>query len=196
MTPQSFYFIRHGQSVGNAQEYFTGWMDSPLTEQGRREAEARRTSVEALALKPDRIVTSTLSRAIETASIINRILTLPVSRDADLREQNYGSLQGMNRQSVYDQFGPDHYFNPPGGETIDVFTQRIVTALDRVLAQGGLPLIVGHGGMPHALGRLGNVNLRGTSNCALLKFEKENGIWKATNMDALQSPVSVHEDVR
>lgn len=192
----AFYFIRHGQSVGNAGGYFTGWMDSPLTDQGRREADARRASVEALVLKPDRIVTSTLSRAIETAAIINSRLALPVSQDADLREQNYGSLQGMDRQSFYGQFGPDHYFDPPGGETIAAFTQRIVTALDRILTQGGLPLIVGHGGMPHALGRLGNINLRGTVNCALLKFEKEDGIWKATNMDTLQPPVPLQADMR
>jgi broad specificity phosphatase PhoE len=191
-----FYFIRHGQSVGNAEGYFTGWMDSPLTGQGQREAEARRASVEALDLKPDRIVTSTLSRAIETASIINRDLALPVSRDADLREQNYGTLQGMDRQSVYDQFGPDHYFDPPGGETINVFTQRIVTALDRILAEGGLPLIVGHGGMPHALGRLNNVNLRGTANCALLLFEKEDGMWRATNMDAQTNVIPAKAGIR
>lgn len=190
-----FYFIRHGQSVGNAEGYFTGWLDSPLTGQGRGEAEARRAGVEVLTPKPDRIVTSTLARAIETASIINTVLNLPVSHDADLREQNYGSLQGMDRQSVYDRYGPDHYFDPPGGETIDAFTQRIVTALDRVLAQGGLPLIIGHGGMPHALGRLSNANLRGTANCALLKFEKENGIWKATSMDAPQPSASLHADM-
>ena len=68
MEPTTFYFVRHGESEGNAARIFTGQTDSPLTERGRRQAEA--VATELARVKVDRIVSSDLSRTRDTAEAI------------------------------------------------------------------------------------------------------------------------------
>src|SRR5579862_8591972 len=92
--------IRHGQSLWNLENRFTGWIDVPLTEVGREEA---RTAAKKLSgFKFDVAYTSALSRAQDTLLEILETLgiDLPVIKDHALNERNYGDLQGLNKEQT------------------------------------------------------------------------------------------------
>lgn len=86
--------VRHGQSLWNHENRFTGFVDVPLTEKGR--AEAKQAAQALQGLKFDVAYTSALTRAQETLAIILNALgqPIPVIRDATLNERHYGDLQG------------------------------------------------------------------------------------------------------
>src|SRR6266436_2631884 len=92
--------VRHGQSLWNLEERFTGWVDVPLTDKGREEA---RSAGECLRdLHFDVAYTSVLSRAQETLDVILSVLGQrpPVIRDQALNERHYGDLQGLNKKTT------------------------------------------------------------------------------------------------
>jgi len=101
--------LRHGQSLWNAENLFTGWYDVDLTDLG--EAEARAAGV-LLAADPDldlRVVhTSLLTRAVRTANLTLDVAGrswLPVKRHWRLNERHYGALQGLNKLKTTTQHG-------------------------------------------------------------------------------------------
>ena len=98
--------VRHGESQWNLENRFTGWVDVPLTETGRREA--RRAGELLRGLHFDRAYTSVLQRATETLDIILRAIgqtDIPIERDAALNERHYGDLQGLNKAEMAAKFG-------------------------------------------------------------------------------------------
>src|SRR2546427_11702585 len=88
MEPTAFYFVRHGESEGNAARIFTGQSDSPLTGRGRRQAAA--VADELAKVKFDRIVSSDLARSRDTAEVIAKRRGIPVEVVKDLREIDVG----------------------------------------------------------------------------------------------------------
>src|SRR2546421_13064621 len=89
--------LRHGESVWNAENLFTGWVDVPLSIKG--EAEARRGGelLRESGLLPDVVHTSLLRRAIATANVSLDVADrawIPVRRDWRLHERPYGAVQG------------------------------------------------------------------------------------------------------
>ncbi|OGH56564.1 MAG: 2,3-bisphosphoglycerate-dependent phosphoglycerate mutase [Candidatus Lindowbacteria bacterium RIFCSPLOWO2_12_FULL_62_27] len=98
--------IRHGQSQWNLENRFTGWVDVPLSEQGREEA---RMGAELIRdLRFDRAFTSALVRAQDTLRIVLETIGqtgVPVVKDAALNERHYGALQGLNKAEVAKQYG-------------------------------------------------------------------------------------------
>ena len=84
------YFVRHGETVWNREKRIAGSTDVALTEKGREEAEERGKELEKLGLKVDRIYSSPLARAYNTALIIASHLKVEVEKDERLREQACG----------------------------------------------------------------------------------------------------------
>src|SRR4051794_6095045 len=104
--------LRHGESVWNAENLFTGWVDVPLSDKG--EAEARRGGelLRDTGLLPDIVHTSLLRRAIATANIALDVADrhwIPVKRDWRLNERHYGALQGKNKKQTLDEFGEEQF---------------------------------------------------------------------------------------
>ncbi len=102
--------LRHGQSVWNLENRFTGWTDVGLTPQGEQEAiEAGRLIVQA-GLDFDRCFTSVLKRAIKTLWLgleeMDR-MWLPVERHWRLNERHYGALQGLNKAETAEKHGEE-----------------------------------------------------------------------------------------
>ena len=98
--------IRHGQSQWNLENRFTGWIDVPLTDQGREEA--RRGAELIRGLHFDRAFTSALVRAQETLTIVLETIgqpTIPIERDRALNERHYGALQGLNKAETAKKYG-------------------------------------------------------------------------------------------
>ena len=89
------YFVRHGQTNWNITKRIQGQVDIPLNENGREQA--RNISEEIANLKIDKIISSDLSRAKETAEIINQRMQKKLIIDERLREINYGLIEGTRR---------------------------------------------------------------------------------------------------
>ncbi|MFZ5903773.1 MAG: 2,3-diphosphoglycerate-dependent phosphoglycerate mutase [Chloroflexota bacterium] len=100
--------VRHGQSVWNLENRFTGWTDVGLTEQGRAEAfEAGRLLKEG-GYVFDLAFTSVLRRAVRTLWIVLEEMNLewiPVVNAWQLNERHYGALQGLNKSEMAEKFG-------------------------------------------------------------------------------------------
>ena len=102
--------VRHGQSVWNKENRFTGWKDVDLTEQGREEARTAGELLKEAGFEFDVAYTSVLKRAVRTLwSILDNMdqMWIPVIRDYRLNERHYGALQGLNKAETAAKYGDD-----------------------------------------------------------------------------------------
>ncbi|MEK9907538.1 MAG: phosphoglyceromutase [Aquiluna sp.] len=104
--------LRHGNSVWNQKNLFTGWVDVDLSDQGRQEAKRAGELLGEKNLLPDLLYTSVLKRAINTAHIaldqIDRNW-IPTERSWRLNERHYGSLQGLDKAETLEKYGPEQF---------------------------------------------------------------------------------------
>lgn len=149
--------IRHGQSLWNQENRFTGWVDVPLTAAG--EQEARNAAEKIRGLSFEVAYTSVLSRAEQTLKIILDVLAIspPVIRDQALNERHYGDLQGLNKDDMRRQYGDEQVLiwrrsydvRPPNGEALKDTAARTLPFFERCIAgdlrQGKNVLVVAHG---------------------------------------------------
>ncbi len=104
--------LRHGQSVWNAENLFTGWVDVPLSETGEREARRGGELLREAGLLPDVVHTSLLRRAISTANLALDAADrhwIPVRRDWRLNERHYGALQGKDKKQTLETYGEERF---------------------------------------------------------------------------------------
>jgi 2,3-bisphosphoglycerate-dependent phosphoglycerate mutase len=100
--------VRHGQSIWNVENLFTGWYDVDLSDQGRQEAVQAGRELLREKLEPDIAFTSVLKRAIRTLwSILDTTdrMWIPVERSWRLNERHYGALQGLDKAQTTTQYG-------------------------------------------------------------------------------------------
>ena len=102
---------RHGQSVWNADNKFTGWVDVDLSDNGREEAKKSGELLNKLNIKIDISYTSYLKRAIETLTIILKSigLTMKFNTAWELNERHYGSLTGLNKEETKKKIGEEQF---------------------------------------------------------------------------------------
>jgi 2,3-bisphosphoglycerate-dependent phosphoglycerate mutase len=149
--------VRHGQSLWNLQNRFTGWVDVPLTPEGREEA--RRGAERLAGYHFDIAYTSALQRAQNTLQIILDVngWDLPIIRDQALNERHYGDLQGLNKAKTAERYGDEqvHIWRrsyatpPPGGEALKQTAERTLPFFERAILgdieAGNDVLVVAHG---------------------------------------------------
>lgn len=102
--------VRHGQSVWNQENRFTGWKDVDLTEQGRAEAARAAELLKEAGFEFDVAYTSVLKRAIRTLwTILDGMdqMWIPVIRNWRLNERHYGALQGLNKAETAQKYGDE-----------------------------------------------------------------------------------------
>jgi len=100
--------IRHGESVWNKENRFTGWTDVDLSEKGIKEAESAGRKLKKDNFVFDMAFTSVLKRAIDTLDIVLKemnLTSIPIYKDWRLNERHYGGLQGLNKADMTKQFG-------------------------------------------------------------------------------------------
>ena len=106
--PGKLILVRHGQSVWNVENLFTGWHDVDLSDQGRQEAAQAGREMVKEKLAVDIAFTSVLKRAIRTLWIaldeMDR-MWIPVERSWRLNERHYGALQGLNKAQTVEKHG-------------------------------------------------------------------------------------------
>ena len=102
---------RHGQSVWNAENRFTGWVDVDLSNKGVKEAEKSGELIKELKIKIDVSYTSYLKRAIKTLTTILKInnLELKFNTAWQLNERHYGSLTGLNKEETKKEIGEEQF---------------------------------------------------------------------------------------
>ena len=151
--------IRHGQSVWNAANRFTGWTDVELSEVGVSEAEEAGRSLSSQRI--DVVHTSDLIRAQRTAEIIMSLNEASegysTKFDWRLNERNYGSLQGLNKAETAEKFGAEqvHIWRrsfdvaPPDGESLEMTAERTIPYFEEEilpdLQEGRGVLVSAHG---------------------------------------------------
>lgn len=146
----SLYLVRHGETDWNRAKRIQGSTDIPLNDTGRAQA---RTTGALLATRPwDRIVSSPLSRALETAQIIADTVGIGDPEPLDsIVERHYGEAEGLDHGQLSARFPGDTPV--PGRETREAVAERVVPALVTLaeLHPGEAILIVSHGGVIRAL---------------------------------------------
>lgn len=122
--------LRHGESVWNKENLFTGWTDVDLSEKGVEEAKEAGRLLKEQGFGFDLAYTSVLKRAIRTLWFVldeMDLMWIPVVRDWRLNERHYGALQGLNKAQTTAQFGEEQVkiwrrsydVRPPALEEID-----------------------------------------------------------------------------
>ena len=155
----SLVLIRHGQSVWNAANRFTGWTDVDLSEVGVSEAEEAGRILSSHRI--DVVHTSDLVRAQRTAEIIMSLNEssegYSTKFDWRLNERNYGSLQGLNKAETAEKFGAEqvHIWRrsfdvaPPDGESLEMTAERTIPYFEEEilpdLKAGKSVLVSAHG---------------------------------------------------
>ena len=135
--------VRHGQSIYNLENKFTGWEDVDLTDKGRNEAIKAGNLLRENNFLFDYAYTSNLKRAQETLSIIlNRLgSSLVPTKNEALNERDYGDLIGSNKADAAKEFGKDqvqiwrrsYSTPPPGGESLQMTCDRTIPYFKKIL---------------------------------------------------------------
>lgn len=102
--------MRHGESVWNLENRFTGWVDVELSKLGRTEAKNAGVELKKRNIAFDFVFTSTLTRAIHTANIVLSSIkqrNLPMIKEWRLNERHYGALQGLNKSDMAKKYGEE-----------------------------------------------------------------------------------------
>lgn len=176
--------VRHGESEGNAAGMFTGHGPSPLTERGRRQAEA--VGVALSSPSPDAVYVSDLPRALQTAEpLCTRAGVTPVVT-AEIRERDMGEFVGKRFEEIQAQHAGgwnalvsrDPEYQPPGGESHRACCARVSRFLDALRERHtkGRVVVVSHGvAIHHMLWHLligaESHTVFATENCAVHRIE-------------------------
>lgn len=156
--------LRHGQSVWNLENKFTGWVDVELSDKGKEEAKKAGDQLKGLHF--DYAYSSALKRAQETLQIaLNEaeIKNVPTKFDKALNERMYGDLQGLNKTETAKKFGDEqvHIWRrsydvaPPNGESLKDTADRVIPYFESEIIpkikNGNNVIIAAHGNSLRAL---------------------------------------------
>ena len=146
-----FFFIRHGQTVANRDGVRSGGeSDTHLTELGRNQAREAGLAVHRLGVTPSLILTSPLSRTLETAEILNTWFGLEVRIEPGLLERRLGAWNGQSIEATQPLLVKG--VTPPGGESNAVFRARVLAAFRALVPlYARWPLIVSSRGVARIL---------------------------------------------
>ena len=178
--------IRHGQSVWNAENRFTGWTDVDLSDKGVKEAEEAGHELRNQVI--DIIHTSDLIRAKRTAEIVIQANVSSkdtvTKSDWRLNERNYGALQGLNKAETAEEHGAEQVriwrrsfdVAPPEGESLEMTAKRTIPYFEEEilpdLKSGVNVLVSAHGNSLRSI----VMHIEGISPNDIVAFEIKTGV--------------------
>ena len=188
--------LRHGESVWNAANRFTGWTDVELSEKGEQEAA---DAGQQLADKRfDVCYTSDLVRAQKTAEIVLGLNsasdTIPTHEDWRLNERHYGALQGLDKDETRAKHGAEqvHIWRrsydvaPPDGESLKTCAERTIPCLEECiipdLTSGKNVLVTAHGNSLRSI----VMHIEGLTREQVLSLELPTGVPRSYEFDDSQ----------
>lgn len=166
------YVARHGQTVWNAQNKVCGITDVNLTEKGLEQAKSLALSVKSK--KIDIVISSPLTRAVETSKIVSDMLGIPFEVDDRLIEQNYGIYEGVDRKNEDFLASKRNFaYKYPNGESTMQVAYRIYGLLDEIKEKykNKNVLLISHGGVC----RIINTYFHDMTNDEFFNYTLENG---------------------
>lgn len=156
----NIYLLRHGRSRADDEDKFEGRYDSPLTDIGKEQARKTALYFKKNNVEFDKVLTSPLSRAKETAQIISSSNPAPIVEEPLLLEKDNGILAGLSKKEgdlkypLPDFISPFRYQPENSGENLIELHSRAGLALSKIMNNNpGCFLIVSHGGLLNALVR-------------------------------------------
>ena len=194
MSGPRLVLVRHGVTDWNREGRFQGHLDPPLGEAGRHEAQlaAQRVAADPT-LRPARVVSSSLARALETARSIARATGVEVEPEPRLMEIGQGEWEGRTHAELevddaeryLEWRGAAGIRQPPGGEPIEAATRRVSSLLSELERGTAWPVcLVSHGGtlriLAHVLLELGGGRSRAldVDNAAISVAARIGGSWR------------------
>lgn len=166
-SPSSVIVVRHGESEWNVLGKWQGRADTRLTDAGRRQAAEAAHHVRSAGLAVARVVSSSLQRASETASIIAELLGLPAPETDDrLVETDVGPWEGLREHEI-EAAWPNYLRDrrtPPNFEPPHEVFARATTALREHARRGEPTLVVSHSGVIRTIRRVMNAHDRRLHN--------------------------------
>jgi len=184
--------VRHGETDFNAERRMQGHLDVPLSETGRVQAQAAAARLADESI--DKIYSSDLQRALETARIIHEGREIELVTDLRLREFHMGTFQGMTLSEAREKHGDawerffihDADFALPGGQSRNQKQVEIASFMEEVVRSqaGGRMLVVTHGGiliamLRHVLGIPASHYFRvSIENTGIQRFRYKNATWQ------------------
>ncbi len=153
------YFVRHGETVLNAQNRFRGPENPPLSKTG--ESDAHQLAVLFEGVPFSGIVSSDKLRSMQTSQIIADAHNAEVHPNAGLHAWNIGDLAGQKKTPATDKIIAYHVAHPdipmPGGESLNDFRSRVrplfAAAIEVANKTGKPPIVVAHSSVIHELGK-------------------------------------------
>jgi probable phosphoglycerate mutase len=141
---------RHGETRSNQECRYAGWSDEPLVPAGR--AQARKLASELRGIGIERVRTSRIRRARQTANLIAQELGVPVLEDDRLNELRMGPWEGLSEAEIVTRFPREydtwcrrpHELRLPGRETLDELGARVSRVLVDSVASGRRELLITH----------------------------------------------------
>lgn len=193
-----FFVLRHGQTQWNAELRLQGSTDIPLNETGRVQARTAAGFLKDQAIT--RIISSPLSRAHETASIVAETLKVPVDIDARIIERSFGVFEGLTLEEVLTHRAemaahmnpvPDldgkHY--PGDAETLGAVIARVSEAVTEHRTTGETCLFVSHGIPFRAIAKVFLGEMYSSPNACPVRYREEETVWRMTGLDPDNPPV-------
>tara|TARA_B100000029_G_scaffold475993_1_gene519750 strand:+ start:920 stop:1627 length:708 start_codon:yes stop_codon:yes gene_type:complete len=139
---KNLILIRHGESIWNLENRFTGWFDVGLTKKGKEEAENAGKLIKNLNIEINKYFTSSQKRAIETLSLAVKKLEgkKEIIKAWELNERHYGNLTGLNKKETEDKFGSNQVFKwrrswdiaPPMIEMSNPYYEKIINSYKNI----------------------------------------------------------------
>lgn len=143
--------IRHGETTGDLEDRYGGTYDDHLTEEGKQQL--ARTAQILKGREIDKIYSSTLIRARESAAIINELLNTDIEFVEGLQERGYGVLGGLTKDEAMQKYPEavelhkDSGNTDPEGESQSDFIQRVTDAFTDIVERRGEQIVIlSHGG--------------------------------------------------
>lgn len=175
--------IRHGKTDWNALGKIQGQTDTPLNQEGIRQAEALAQRLLRDGERWDAIIASDLARADETACIIAKMLGIPkLPGDPRLRERYFGEIEGTTEAERLSRWGADWRSQDHGQESDGILRGRAMAFVEELASQGiedRRILVVTHGSLLAQLlkGLCADLADKPIGNVSLSIFEREPDRW-------------------
>lgn len=197
------FLVRHGETDWNVAHLLQGSSDIPLNDNGRAQARAAAPYLARIA-PVTRIVSSDLSRALETAHIFADAMGAEVVTDARWRERSYGVWEGLPEDVRKEDHPDDHRRwadglepNVEGYEYNATVRDRALAAIDDLDVTEGTHVVVSHGSTTRVtagalLGmELGSHGIGNLGNAQWLELAREgDGPWVLRSLNSLPDPSS------
>lgn len=147
------YLVRHGQIAANVSRHWHGSLDTPLTDEGRRQVRRLANHFSGLDADIHAIYSSPFERTRDTAQAIADGLQLPLRFEPEVREYSIGTLEGTSftdlthQHRFFEQVRADPTFKPANGESIVAVASRMATAISRIASTHATErvIVVSHG---------------------------------------------------